>query len=225
MTGRQIAAFDFDGTLTHRDTLLPFLVRACGARRVATATSRVAPVAARARLGRLQGALHHRDEVKAALLRHLLAGREATWLADQAERFATTLPARIRPEMARQVDWHRDAGHELVIVSAGLDAYLGRYATTAGFDHVIAVELEVDHTGVLTGELAAPNVRGPEKATRLRAWLGGEDPGFMWAYGNSSGDRELLELADVPVWMSRRQKAGITLPEGADASRSAARRA
>jgi phosphatidylglycerophosphatase C len=225
VSGRQIAAFDFDGTLTHRDTLVPFLVRACGARRVAAAASRVAPTAARARLGRLQAAVHHRDEVKAALVRHLLAGREAVWLADEAERFAATLPRRIRPEMARQVAWHREAGHELVIVSAGLDVYLGPYGSAAGFDHVIAVELEVDEAGVLTGELAAPNVRGPEKATRLRAWLAGDDPDFVWAYGNSSGDRELLELADVPVWMSRRQKAGITLPEAADASRSAARRA
>lgn len=224
MSGRQIAAFDFDGTLTHRDTLVPFLVRACGARRVAAAASRVAPAAARSRLGRLQGAVHHRDEVKAALVRHLLGGREAVWLTHEAERFAATLPARIRPEMVRQVDWHRDAGHELVIVSAGLHAYLGPYGIAAGFDHVIAVELEVDDTGVLTGELAAPNVRGPEKATRLRAWLDGDVPDFVWAYGNSSGDRELLELADVPVWMSRRQKGGITLPEGADASRTAARR-
>lgn len=225
MSGRQIAAFDFDGTLTHRDTLVPFLVRTCGARRVAAAASRVAPTAARSRLGRLQGAVHHRDEVKTALLRHLLAGREAAWLTHEAERFAATLPGRIRPEMARQLAWHRDVGHELVIVSAGLDVYLGPYGDAAGFDHVIAVELEVDQTGTLTGELTAPNVRGPEKATRLRAWLGGDDLAFLYAYGNSSGDRELLELADVPVWMSRRQKAGITLPRTADTSRTAARQA
>ena len=46
-TARQIAAFDFDGTLTRRDTVLPFLVRLFGARRVARAVSRVAPTAAR----------------------------------------------------------------------------------------------------------------------------------------------------------------------------------
>ena len=34
MSGRRIAAFDFDGTLTRRDTLLPFLTRACGPREV-----------------------------------------------------------------------------------------------------------------------------------------------------------------------------------------------
>lgn len=202
MTGRRIAAFDFDGTLTRRDTLLPFLVHACGARTVATAVSRVAPLAARARLGRLEGELHHRDATKEALLRELFTGRDPGWLADQATGFARTLRARFRPEMVEQVRFHRDAGHELVIVSAGLAAYLEPFAATEGFDHVIAVELEVGPGGRLSGALAGPNVRGPEKAVRLRRWLDGDEPELLWAYGNSSGDRELLAMADVPVWVA-----------------------
>lgn len=214
MSDRQIAAFDFDGTLTHRDTLLPFLVRAFGARRVAAAVARVAPAAARARTGRLQGDLHHRDAVKAALLRDLFRSRDRDWLATEGASFAATLPDRLRPEMVTQVAWHRGHGHELVIVSAGLQAYLEPFGHAEGFDHVIAVELATDPAGVLTGELASANVRGREKAHRFTAWLDGEQPAFVWAYGNSAGDTELLELADVPVWMSRREKGGLTLPTG-----------
>ena len=200
--GRRIAAFDFDGTLTHRDTLLPFLVRAFGARRVAGAVSRVAPLAARARIGRLEAEIHHRDATKVALLRHLVAGRSADWLASQGESFATTLVARLRPQMVEQVRRHRDAGHELVIVSAGLHAYLDPFAAAEGFDHVIAVGLAASDDGRLTGALEGPNVRGPEKAVRLQAWLGGDVPETLWAYGNSSGDAELLAMADVPVWVA-----------------------
>ncbi|MCU1499556.1 MAG: HAD-superfamily subfamily hydrolase [Acidimicrobiales bacterium] len=201
MSERRIAAFDFDGTLTRRDTLLPFLVRTCGARPVARAVSRVAPIAARARLGRLQSELHHRDIVKEALLAELLGGRDAAWLADAGADYARTLPSRVRPEMAEQVIWHRGHGHELVIVSASLHAYLAPYGRAAGFDHVIAVEMEADDSGVLTGRLAGPNVRGPEKAIRLDAWLDGAHPEMVWAYGNSDGDRELLDRAHVPVWV------------------------
>ncbi len=202
MSGRRIAAFDFDGTLTRRDTLLPFLVHACGARAVARAVSRVAPLAARARVGRLESELHHRDATKVALLRDLMAGREAAWLAERGAAFAPTLPRRLRPEMVEQVRWHRSAGHELVIVSAGLHAYLDRFAADQGFDHVIAVGFEVDADGLLTGELDGPNVRGPEKAVRLRTWLAGGAPELLWAYGNSGGDTELLAMADVPVWVA-----------------------
>lgn len=202
MSDRRVAAFDFDGTLTRHDTLLPFLVRAFGARAMARAVSRTAPVAARARRGRLEAELHHRDATKAALLHQLCAGRAAAWLQREARSFAPTLGGRLRPKMVDQVAWHRAQGHELVIVSAGLGAYLRPFADEHGFDHVIAVELTADDDGILTGTMTGPNVRGPEKEVRLRAWLGDDAPEMLWAYGNSGGDRELLAMADVPVWVA-----------------------
>lgn len=200
--GRRIAAFDFDGTLTRRDTVMPFLVRACGARTVARSATRVAPVAARVRLGRLEAAIHHRDATKEALLRDLLAGRSAQWLAAEGASYAATLTSRLRPAMVEQVAWHRSEGHELVIVSASLLAYLEPFAAEHGFDHVIAVGMAADDAGTLTGGLVGPNVRGREKELRLRAWLDGDEPECIWAYGNSSGDRDMLAMADVPVWVA-----------------------
>lgn len=202
MAGRRIAAFDFDGTLTRRDTVLPFLVRACGARTVGRSASRVAPLATRARLGRLEAALHHRDATKQALLRDLLAGRSAQWFAAEGVSYATTLAPRLRPSMVEQVAWHREQGHELVIVSASLRTYLDPFAAEHCFHHVIGVEMAADEGGTLTGELVGANVRGPEKERRLRAWLDGDEPELLWAYGNSSGDREMLAMADVPVWVA-----------------------
>lgn len=204
MSERRIAAFDFDGTLTQRDTLLPFLVHVCGARKVAGAVAKVAPVAARARIGRLEADLHHRDAVKERLLAELLGGRRASWLDQVGAAYARSLPGRLRPALAAQVAWHRSTGHELVIVSASLGAYLRPFARAEGFHHVIAVELEAGPDGVLTGAMAGPNVRGPEKSVRLRRWLDGDQPDLLWAYGNSSGDEELLAMADVPVWVDRR---------------------
>jgi len=212
--GRRIAAFDFDGTLTRRDTLVPFLARACGTQALTRALRRVGPLAVRARTGRLDSDLHHRDASKSALLHHLFAGRHDTWLEREGERYATTLGSRLRPEMAEQVRWHRESGHELVLVSASLGCYLRPFAASHGFDHVIAVELEVGEHGRLTGAMAGPNVRGPEKAHRLRSWLKGDQPELLWAYGNSRGDTELLALADVPVWVAGRRRATAAQPEG-----------
>jgi phosphatidylglycerophosphatase C len=198
---RLVAAFDFDGTLTRRDTLVPFLVRACGPRSVAGAVAAAAPLAVRARADRSPGRPHPRDVTKGALLRRLLAGREASWLAETGADFARTLPARLRPELVDQLTWHQQQGHEVVLVSASLLAYLQPFAVAHGIDHVIAVGLEVGADGRLTGDLTGPNVRGPEKAVRLLAWLDDVPPAHLWAYGNSSGDTELLAMADVPVWI------------------------
>lgn len=207
MSGRRIAAFDFDGTLTRRDTLVPFLARSCGSQALLQALRRTAPLAVKARTGRLEAELHHRDATKESLLRHLFAGREASWLEREGRSYATTLHAKLRPEMVEQVRWHREQGHELIIVSASLQTYLAPFARAHGFHHVIGVELEAGASGHLTGRLAGPNVRGPEKAVRLRSWLGGDQPEMLWAYGNSSGDTELLAMADAPVWVAGRNRS------------------
>lgn len=203
MTNRRIAVFDFDGTLTRRDTLVPFLIQACGRRAVGAALTRLAPGAARGRIGRGIGDLHHRDASKVALLRTLMTGRSSDWLAETGRTYARDLGGRLRTEMVPHLAWHRDQGHETVIVSASLLAYLEPFAIGDGFDHVIAVAMEAE-AGRLTGELAAPNVRGPEKARRLEQWLG-DDLGdaTLWAYGNSGGDAELLAMADVGHWVNR----------------------
>jgi phosphatidylglycerophosphatase C len=93
---------------------------------------------------------------------------------------------------------HRDEGHEIVVVSASLDVYLRPLVPRLGVDHVIACTLEADPRSVLTGELVGGNVRGPEKVRRLDAWLG-DDAVELWAYGDSSGDDELLARADHPT--------------------------
>ncbi len=189
---RPVAAFDFDGTLAERDTLLPFLVRATGRRQVAQA------LVAQARTYR-----RDRDAAKVDMLRRLLAGDDAGRIDTLGRDYAVGLHHLLRPEMTERVRWHRSQDHRLVIVSASLGAYLRPLADTLGFDHVIAVELSTDDDGRLTGALAGPNVRGPEKAVRLRAWLG-EDLPELWAYGDSSGDEELLAMADNPTWVGKR---------------------
>ena len=75
-----------------------------------------------------------------------------------------------------------------MIVSASLGVYLRPIAEQLRFDHVLCTELEVGPDGTLTGEMQGANVRGLEKARRLDELLAGR-PAYVWAYGDSSGDR------------------------------------
>lgn len=209
MADTPIAAFDFDGTLTHRDTLFGFLRFACGAPALMAALARSVPTLVRSRSGRAPAALALRDAGKERLLRSLFAGRDATWFDERGEAYARTLPGRLRPDMVDRLEWHRAEGHRLVIVSASLDTYLTHFGREHGFDEVIAVRLATDG-GTLTGSLEGPNVRGPEKEVRLRRWLErAGHAGEIWAYGNSSGDRELLAMADRPHLVDRRRVPAI----------------
>lgn len=195
-TRRRVAAFDFDGTITRGDCLGPFLASVVGRARVYRALALRSPVLAGALVG-----LGDRDEEKERLVGKLLAGRSAAEIHDAGARFADRLASEqpFRTQALERLAWHRGEGHEIVIVSASLDVYLEPLAPALGVDHVLCTGLEAGTDGLLTGRLLGGNVRGSEKARRLRAWLGDRGRVELWAYGNGSGDRELLAMADHPV--------------------------
>jgi phosphatidylglycerophosphatase C len=192
---RHVAAFDFDGTISQRDTLGPFLASVCGRGAVYRALLVRSPALAAALVG-----IGQRDAEKERLCRKLLAGRTIEQVRDAGSQYAHRLvgDGAFREQALDDLARHRELGHEIVIVSASLDVYLDPLAPHLGVDHVISTSLEVDDQGHVTGRLLGGNVRGPEKARRLRAWLG-PDPVELWAYGDSAGDRELLAMADHPT--------------------------
>ncbi|MSO79810.1 MAG: HAD-IB family hydrolase [Acidimicrobiia bacterium] len=190
MPVRRVAAFDFDRTLTTSDTLVPFLRAVVGTRDLALAAIINAPRFALAMLND-----RCRDAAKAAVFRRVLAGRAEAGLRTFGERYADAIVThRLRSGMPERIEWHRGQGHEIVIVSASPTLYLDAVGRRLGLDAVIATELEVGSDGCLTGEIVGANVRRAEKVRRLEAWLGGDAE--IWAYGDSTGDRELLERAD-----------------------------
>ena len=198
-----VAAFDFDGTLSPRDNVVPFLRWVAGSRATAEAFA-----GASTRLVRAGRARWSRNEVKVELVRRLLGGRDAADVDAVSRLFAEEILQRhLRPEAVERADWHRTQGHRLVIVSASFATYLRPVAERLRFDAVLATELEVGDDGLLTGELAGANVRGAEKARRLDQWLDGSSA-FVWAYGDSSGDRELWARADRAVRLGRRAHRG-----------------
>jgi HAD superfamily hydrolase (TIGR01490 family) len=138
------------------------------------------------------------------VLHRVLRGLPNAELERRADGYGAGLPRRFRPEMVDRIRWHQGEGHAVVLVSASLRAYLDPVVEHLGLDGVCAVELEVGDDGRLTGQMIGANCRGAEKVRRLHEWLGGEAPSRLWAYGNSSGDRELLAAADEPSWVGRR---------------------
>ena len=194
MADRPVAAFDFDGTITYRDTLVPFLRRVAGGPRFSRAFASAAPAYANG----------GREAYKAAVLRRLLAGMPADELERKALAYGRTLPAQFRPEIVERIRWHQEEGHEVVIVSASLRAYLDPVVEHLDLDGVCAVDLEVGDDGRLTGRMVGANCRGAEKVRRLESWLDDRPASRLWAYGNSSGDRDLLAAAHEPTWVGRR---------------------
>ncbi len=200
-TGLTVAAFDFDATLTRRDSVVPFLRRIAGsgslAVRLMRRTHRIAPAIAR----------RDRDQLRTLATESAFAGRSVADVERHAQEYGEMLARTgLRPDTAARLAWHRAEGHRVVIVSASYAHYLDVVGRELGVDAVLATQLEVCD-GFCTGRLDGRNCRGPEKALRLGLWfetLGVERASvILWAYGDSTGDRELLAMADHPIWVKR----------------------
>src|SRR5471032_3214980 len=130
---KTVAAFDFDGTLTQRDTLGPFLREVAGTGAFVRALAADAPRIALAGVGAAS-----RDKAKERMFGRLLRGRAHADLAARGHEYGMRVATSgLRPEMVARVRWHAEAGHEIAIVSASLDLYIDRTAEALGIGTVL----------------------------------------------------------------------------------------
>jgi phosphatidylglycerophosphatase C len=191
----RLVVFDLDGTITYRDTLLPY-VRGYLARshRSRLRMLRVLPTLAAFGLG----AADH-GAVKSAFIRSTLGGATRTQLAAWTAQFVPWVIHHGSSQGARQtIRAHQEAGDLLVLMSASTDLYVPQVGQGLGFSEVICTGVAFDAAGRLDGALTTPNRRGAEKV-RCFAALRQRFPDLQTvAYGNAGSDLAHLKLADEP---------------------------
>lgn len=189
-----VVAFDFDGTLTIKDSYTAFLK---------WRTSRLGWIAGGLKLIPAAIAyLVHRDRgrIKAAATKVFLAGVSRERLESDARRFAELYSrSLLRPDAVIAWKRWRKERVRLVIVTASPDIVVAPFARGLGADDLLGTPLAYDERGRVTGAFATPNCRGAEKVTRLRAAFG-PDLHVRAAYGDTSGDTEMLAIADEPYF-------------------------
>ncbi|MFN3930654.1 MAG: HAD-IB family hydrolase [Brevundimonas sp.] len=188
--GQAIVAFDFDGTLTIRDSFTQFLRWRAGRGAWALGLVRLAPAVASYARDRDRG------RIKAASVREFLAGVDRATLQADAQRFADRIwDSFIRPDaLACWNDWGAKGAHR-VIVTASPETTVAPFARRLGAEALLGTPLVFDDEDRVTGAFAGPNCRGEEKVRRLRAVFG-DDLRLAAAYGDTSGDTEMLQIAD-----------------------------
>lgn len=189
-TFRPLVAFDFDGTLTTKDSFTDFLAWRAGTGRYVAGLMRLAP--------ELLSYIGDRDRgrLKEAATKLFLKGISRDELDASARRYvearARTL---LRPDALRAWKRWQGQGAQLVIVTASPEPLVAPFARGLGCDLLLGTRLEFDARDRLTGRFDGPNCRGEEKVRRLRAVFG-PDVRLAAAYGDTSGDTAMLALAD-----------------------------
>jgi len=109
----------------------------------------------------------------------------------------------LRPKAMEKIVWHKEQGHKIVIVSASIECWLKSWCDANNLD-LIATKLEIKD-GIVTGKFLTKNCYGAEKANRVKKQYNLSDYNYIYAYGDSRGDKELLTLADESFYKPFRE--------------------
>jgi HAD superfamily hydrolase (TIGR01490 family) len=184
-----IAFFDFDGTITNRDSFLDFVRFLVGTPRFLLGMATAIPYLFTYSLGRIS-----HEELKNRVYSRFFKGRSRAELERAARVYSKRkLPRLLRPAALQKIHWHQQQGHRVVVVSASADLWLQPFADRYRLE-LIATRLEV-RNGRLSGRMLGPNCKGPQKVIRIREKYNLDRYEKVYAYGDSRGDREMLQLA------------------------------
>lgn len=195
-----LAFFDLDGTLTRFDTFVPYCLLSLlyRPRRVFA----LKPLL-KACVNFCKGKIERQDLKEAFLVAFLEgAGRNDIELFNRGF-FRFILPWIVKEEMLEKVRQHQQDGDRVYLVSASPDIYLEPLSKQWRLDGVICTVLEWKD-GYLTGRILGRNCQGEEKIRRIQALFNESELEGSYAYGNSNGDRQLLEFVTFGTAVNRR---------------------
>ncbi|MFA5906307.1 MAG: HAD-IB family hydrolase [Desulfobacula sp.] len=191
----RLAIFDFDGTITRRDTFLLFLVFCFGWVKVCRIGIRCIPVLLGYKLNLISN-----SKAKETIFGRFFKKTGLEEFNEFCRRFSLgKISPVIRVSALEKIIRHKVQGDKIIIISASIENWIRPWADSYGIDDVIGTTAETEGL-VLTGKFGSPNCYGEEKVGRFIRTYG--DPGqyHIFAYGDSRGDKELLAIADEPFY-------------------------
>ena len=187
---KRIALFDFDGTITRKDSLFDFIAFVKGERKLWVGMLALAPMLIQYKLKLLSN-----DEAKQRMLSYFFSGMDVQQFKKLGEEYALTkIDTIVRPKAMEQIVWHQAQGDTVVIVSASIRCWLDAWCKKHNI-MLISTEL-VKENEKITGRFSTRNCYGKEKVQRLKESFDLKSYQYIYAYGDSAGDKELLALAD-----------------------------
>src|SRR5579863_2224369 len=184
----KIAFFDFDGTITTKDTLLEFIRHSKGTPFFYLGFLLNSPWLIAYKLKLISN-----QTAKEKVLRYFFRNTPVDRFEQQCQSFTRdALPTFIRPKALHEISKLRSAGVTIVIVSASPENWIRDWATTIGAE-LLATRLETTNQ-LLTGRIVEKNCYGEEKVRRIKAAYTLEDYHEIYTYGDTGGDRPMLKL-------------------------------
>ena len=185
----KIAFFDFDGTITKYDTFTRFIRFFVGDIKFFFGILILLP-----KFIAYQLKIVSNQYIKECVITYFFKGVDIKKFKNKALEFSLShIDSMIRKKAIEKILWHRNNGHKLVIVTASIDYWVEPWCKKNDIE-LISTKLQVKNN-IITGLLLSKNCFGLEKVKRIKNKYQISDYEYIYAYGNSKGDNEMLKIA------------------------------
>lgn len=190
MIKNRIAFFDFDGTITTDDSFLKIIRYAVGDYKFVLGFLILSPILILYKMGTIPN-----HKAKQKVLTWFFKGFTEKEFKKIAKEYSLNHVEKIlRPKAIEKINWHKEQNHKVVIVSASIDCYLRPWCEKNNLE-LLATKLEFKN-GIVNGNLLGKNCYGQEKVSRIKQAYDLDNFDYVYAYGDSAGDKEMLAIAN-----------------------------
>ena len=195
----KVYAFDFDGTLTKKDTLIEFIRYACGSGKLFLGLVLFSPILVLMKLH-----LYPNWKAKQQLFSWFFKGMDIDAFNDICNRFAYDQKGLLRKKAITKMREALQEGSKVIVISASIENWVrpffeheftGTEVLNSGQLQVSCTKIDVRQYRV-TGKFLTKNCYGREKVKRIDRAFPHRKTYTLIAYGDSAGDKAMLDYAD-----------------------------
>ncbi len=189
---KALALFDFDLTITDRDSFMPFMVFAFGWMKTLCVLILFSPQALLCLAGFMS-----RKRFKELIFGKTIKGWTKEKFHDTAfDFYQKKMRNWLRKTAIDEIKRHLENNTDVSLVSASPEEWLWPFTEEFGIN-LIGTKLETKD-GIYTGKIVGENCRKAEKVRRVKEIYDLENYSDIYAYGDSAGDYEMLKIANHP---------------------------
>jgi HAD superfamily hydrolase (TIGR01490 family) len=186
----ELALFDFDGTISKKDSFIDFLIYTVGVKKFLVGLVALSIPVAKFFLGKISN-----EQLKEKFLEYFFCGWKLSDFNHRANHYSEKrLPEIVKKEALQRILWHKEQQHQVWIVTASPENWFFHWCSQLDVG-LIGTQLAVENE-LLTGKLATANCYGQEKVRRIRQMLDLSQFSHIYAYGDTKGDLPMLALAN-----------------------------
>ena len=186
---KKLYCFDFDGTLTYKDTMFLYL-KYYNPSKYYVQFAKHIPLFILLKLKLLDA-----EKVKKSFISSILKGQTKNNIEARSQKFFEIYYPKIFRENALEFIKNIDSEKtKSLIVSASLDIWVQPFADKLKIK-LLSTEAEFQNN-IFTGEFRTPNCNGEEKVVRIKKAIDGQRFDKILSFGDTAGDKPMLQFAD-----------------------------